>query len=213
MFDVLASVAASVAVSAIYEVVLKLYETTYMRRVAGSASNDISEAELRDAVLQANDANSRLVSTLLQEIRAKTGKEIVELDKAEVDKLISELSRLALERLKADLNYDLHLGDDAINELRQKAPLRVNRYFNPPHEIPAIGRSLTKGSFNDLMAQLQEGEALFGLYTNQVQALVATHLDSEGRMTEMEELYAPSNGYYAVPIVKANKGLDYPIPI
>jgi hypothetical protein len=57
-----------------------------------------------------------------------------------------------------------------------------------------------------------EDEVLLGLYRNQADALVATHLHSKGRMDKMEDLYAPSEGYYALGRDRANEGMGDPIP-
>jgi hypothetical protein len=112
---------------------------------------------------------------------------------AGVTKLVAAIRRRQLERL--------HTFDT-----------RTNRYFNPPADIPKLGRRLKDGSFADLLAQLQENEVLFGLYRNQAGAPVATHLHSKERMDEMEELWAPTEGYYAVGIDRANQGLNDRIP-
>ena len=74
----------------------------------------------------------------------------------------------------------------------------TSRYFNPPDRISVIGRKLRGGSYEELINQLMTGEALVGLYTNQANALVATHLVSPQRMIEMESSWKPSLGYYAV---------------
>ena len=46
-----------------------------------------------------------------------------------------------------------------------------------------------------------------GVYRNQADALVATNLHSRKRMDEMEGLWAPAEGYYAVNIDDANEGI------
>ncbi len=74
----------------------------------------------------------------------------------------------------------------------------ADRYFNPPSEVPRLGRMLRAGTFAALVAQLRGREVLVGLYTNQVGALVATYLHTEDRFSEMEGLWAPANGYYAM---------------
>ena len=88
----------------------------------------------------------------------------------------------------------------------------MNRYFNPPEDLPILGRHLKVGPFSNLVGQLRESEALFGLYSNHAGALVATHLHSPARMDEMDSLYAPAEGYYALGIVRANEGLNERIP-
>lgn len=112
---------------------------------------------------------------------------------AGVAKLVAAIRRHELERLHA---FDT----------------RPNRYFNPPLNVRKLGRRLKAGAFGDLLAQLQDKEALFGLYTNQAGALVATHLHSTERMDEMEARYAPSDGYYALDVDEANRGLNIKIP-
>ena len=87
-----------------------------------------------------------------------------------------------------------------------------NRYYNPAERVPALGRRLRGESFADLATLLSGDESLFGLYRNQVGALVATHLHSKERMDEMEGLYAPAEGYYALSFEQANEGLDEKIP-
>ena len=84
----------------------------------------------------------------------------------------------------------------------------MSRFFNPPDRIPLLGRKIKGASFSALSAQLKSDEVLIGLYHNQVLALVATLLDSEERWSEMEQLYKPSLGYYAVPESAAKQGLD-----
>jgi len=81
--------------------------------------------------------------------------------------------------------------------------LGTSCYFNPPEKIEVIGRKLRGGSYQELSTQLMSDEALVGLYRNQVYELVATHLASSERMNEMESVWAPSLGYYAVPIAEA----------
>jgi hypothetical protein len=110
-----------------------------------------------------------------------------------VKKLISAISRHQIERTHTHRT-------------------NTNRYFNPPDKIKEIGRRLDGDEFGDLVSQLQGDEALFGLYRNQVQALLATHLHSRERMSEIEGLWAPSLGYYAVARRNANEGLDNKIP-
>jgi len=37
-------------------------------------------------------------------------------------------------------------------------------YYNPPQNLPQIGRKLNARSHKELLAELQEGEHLFGLF-------------------------------------------------
>jgi len=88
-----------------------------------------------------------------------------------VSRLTSAIERLSLQRL--------HTYTDS-----------ANRYFTPPAEVRDRGREVKGASFAALIEHLREGEVLFGLYTNQAGALVATHLHSEFRLNEMETLGA-----------------------
>jgi hypothetical protein len=87
-----------------------------------------------------------------------------------------------------------------------------NRYYNPPTRVPSVGRPLTGSDFYGLVSQLKGDEVLLGLYRNQANALVATHLHSKDRMDEMEHLYAPAVGYYGVAREITNQGMRDPIP-
>ncbi len=80
-------------------------------------------------------------------------------------------------------------------------------YYDPPNQIPSIGRRLKSGAFSELTSQLAKDELLIGLYWNQVPALVATHLDTQERMDAMESAWAPAVGYFAVDRELAKKGL------
>jgi hypothetical protein len=95
----------------------------------------------------------------------------------------------------------------------QKCGTDLNRYFNPPDRIHQIGRRLQGADFAQLVSGLRPSEVLIGLYRNQVGALVATHLHSLARMNEMEGLWAPAEGYYAVPQLDANAGFEESIPV
>jgi hypothetical protein len=84
-----------------------------------------------------------------------------------------------------------------------------NQYFNPPEKVPTIGRKLEGKDFAHLVGQLFGDELLLGLYRNQVPTLVATHLHSKRRKEEMESLWGPSEGYYAVRRDDAEQGFQY----
>src|SRR5262249_6466704 len=87
----------------------------------------------------------------------------------------------------------------------------TNRYFNSPYKIRSIGRQLAAGDYAELMSQLGKGEVLIGLFSNQVDALVATHIQCRARMNEVERLNSHVE-YYAVSRNAANEGMDSKIP-
>jgi hypothetical protein len=83
----------------------------------------------------------------------------------------------------------------------------MSRYFDPDG-VRRQGRMLLSGIFPSLKRQInEEEETLVGIYWNQVLADVATELDSQQRMDEMESLYKPAQGYYAISIEVA-KSID-----
>ena len=81
-----------------------------------------------------------------------------------------------------------------------------HRYLNPPDVVELRGRLLARGAFEVLQQHLLGGELLVGTYVNRAGATVATVLDSTERMAEMEGLYAPASGYYAVPMSLISSG-------
>jgi hypothetical protein len=87
----------------------------------------------------------------------------------------------------------------------------MNRYYNPPNDVRLVGRKLYPSSFVSLMRQIQDREVLIAYFHNQAPATVATHVGSAARHAELERLWAPIE-YYAMPIDKANEGMDHPFP-
>jgi tetratricopeptide (TPR) repeat protein len=88
----------------------------------------------------------------------------------------------------------------------------TSRYFNPPAKIREIGRPLTSGDYYELTGQLENKECLVGLFYNQVDALVATHIQSRARKDDIERLANYMVEYYAVDIDAAKQLADTPFP-
>jgi hypothetical protein len=87
----------------------------------------------------------------------------------------------------------------------------LNRYFNPPRDVPTLGSELQGTVWRDLTVQLRNDDVLVGLYRNRVTGnLIATHLHSEARFDEMEALYS-REGYFAMGLQAANSGMDHKI--
>lgn len=109
-----------------------------------------------------------------------------------------------------------HEGTDRLRTLTEAQKLLrhnwTNRHFNPPQRIREIGRPLTAGGYQELMGQIEGGECLVGLFFNQVNALVATHIQSSARQNEVERLNSPVE-YYAVRIDAANEMTDTPLTV
>ncbi len=102
--------------------------------------------------------------------------------------------------------------DPMLSEPASPRTRAVSNFFNPPERIRETGRRLHGRTFNDLTRELREDEVLIGLYRNDASALVATHLASSARMSEMEDRWGDRHeGYFAVDAGAANEGLDYEI--
>ena len=99
----------------------------------------------------------------------------------------------------------------------------MGRFFNPPSEIPSIGRPLDSGTYAQLVTRLRPSEVLFGVYRSTVVAGpaggpksapysfdVAQYLDSQDAFNSIGDDVPVA--YYAVSITDANVGLSEPIP-
>ena len=120
------------------------------------------------------------------------------------DAIDKAISGLGARRDKTDRLWKLQ---EAQRTLQQNW---VSRNFNPPDKIRSIGRQLATGDYLELMSQLGKGEVLIGLFSNWIDALVATHIQCRARMNEVERLNSPVE-YYAAPWNAANEGMDNPI--
>ena len=78
----------------------------------------------------------------------------------------------------------------------------MGTYFNPPQALPTVARKLNSGSYKELVAQLKDGEELFGHYDRYI-FQNAVHLYSEDEFNEFEAQadngYVKRLGYYAMP--------------
>ena len=77
-------------------------------------------------------------------------------------------------------------------------------YFNPTSELPVVGRRLENGNYEQLLAQLQPGEHLFGLYQrNDAPFKNAPHLFSREELQAFSEQAVSGRitfqGYFALP--------------
>lgn len=76
-------------------------------------------------------------------------------------------------------------------------------YFNPPAQLPSVGRRLEDGNYEQLVAQLGEGEHLYGLYQrNDAGFSNAPHLFSKDELQAFSEQAATGRitfqGYFAL---------------
>ena len=135
----------------------------------------------------------------------------------ERDQIPSSLNHVVyFDLVRGDMEKNLAGLVNAIRRLtaaeeRHTFEASVHAYFNPPETIRQIGRRLGGPSFAHLVAKLDDNEVVIGLYRNQADALVATHLHSRARMMEMEDRFSPAEGYFAVDLARANEGLNYQI--
>lgn len=84
-------------------------------------------------------------------------------------------------------------------------------YYNPPQEVEIVGRRLEGKTYEELIAQLQPGELLFGLYQKPLFKL-APHIYSQ---TEFEKLknqvydrVVKRIGFYAVNEAKTEGHME-----
>lgn len=94
----------------------------------------------------------------------------------------------------------------------------MSNHYNPPADIPKKGRPLIDNSYEELVAQLREGEVLMAFYHADNPALatkyaVAKHIDSSDRNHEMNTDWSHQViTYYACAKTDVNPGMDFPIP-
>lgn len=78
----------------------------------------------------------------------------------------------------------------------------MGTYIKPPDSVKEKGRSIQGHSYAALVAQLNDGEVLVGLY-DRYMFKNAPHLDSEAEYNEFEDQYrhgiVKCEGFYAVP--------------
>jgi hypothetical protein len=88
----------------------------------------------------------------------------------------------------------------------------VNRYYNPPEDMPRLGRLLTPGSYEHLLAQTRRGEMIFA-YGRQapVNYFAACHITSQSRLDEVQRDWKADPTFYAVAAEKVIPGLDTPL--
>jgi hypothetical protein len=89
----------------------------------------------------------------------------------------------------------------------------TSRYYNPPNEVPKIGRILDPGTYPELFGQLRPGEVLIATFTaaNEAATLAASEVPSRKRLDQIlrGRGVGPLN-FYAVPAEKAEQGFASP---
>jgi hypothetical protein len=198
------------------EAELSLGDSLVNRIERGLDSADFVAFFLSKASVTSQWARQELNVAISRQVSGDRGAVVIPilLDDAEIPALLRDVMYLDMRdgNVQAGVNKLVAAVQRRQLERLHTFETRTNRYFKPPADVPKLGRRLKDGRFSDLLAQLLENEALFGLYRNQVGALVATHLHSRERMDEVEGLYAPLEGYYALGISQANEGLNEGIP-
>lgn len=196
---------------------LKLGDSLITKIERGLDSADYVAFFLSKASLRSQWARQELNVAISRQVSADRGAVILPilLEEVEIPSLLRDVMYLDMRDGNIGLGVKKLISAISRHQIERSHTHRTptNRYFNPPDRIRKIGRHLVGEEFGDLVSQLRGDEVLFGLYRNQVQALLATHLHSRERMDEMEGLWAPSEGYYAVARRDANEGLDNKIPI
>jgi hypothetical protein len=198
------------------EAELNLGDSLVAKIERGLDSADYVAFFLSNASLRSRWARQELNVAISRQVSGNRGAVILPilLENAEIPSLLKDLMYLDLR--DGDVDAGVRKLVSAISRLQiermQTYNARVNRYFNPPDQIRRIGRPLQGIDFVGLVSELLGDEVLVGLYRNQVGTSIATHLHSRARMNEMEGLWAPAEGYYAVRRRDANAGFDNKIP-
>ena len=83
----------------------------------------------------------------------------------------------------------------------------MGKYFNPPGDVPKVGRLLAKGNYDQTVEQLREGEVLIGLFYAPQPFLAAALIDSR---EEWDRQSRPGSlaDYYAVSRAGADRGFN-----
>jgi len=182
----------------------------------GLDSADYVAFFLSKASLRSQWARRELNVAISRQISADRGAVILPilLEDAEIPSLLRDVMYLDMRDRDVALGVKKLISAISRHQIERSHthPTSINRYFNPPERISKIGRQVNGKEFVELVSQLRQDEVLMGIYRNQLGALLATHLHSRKRMNEMEGLWAPSKGYYAVGRLDANEGLDNKVP-
>jgi hypothetical protein len=87
----------------------------------------------------------------------------------------------------------------------------VNRYYNPPTDVPRLGYRLVPGTYSELTAQLRPRELLLAYGNPRGTYECAGHVTCEERMLEFEHSWWIAPEYYAVEFHKLLGGFDQPL--
>jgi hypothetical protein len=88
----------------------------------------------------------------------------------------------------------------------------ANRYYNPPEEVPRLGRVLSRSTFDDMAGQLLPAEVLMAFASPYGTHDAAVHVTDETRLLEIERDWHVTPTYYAVNVRKLLGGLSPAIP-
>lgn len=198
------------------EAEIKLGESLATRIEHGLDSSDFVAFFLSKASMSSTWVRQELNATISRQVSGNRGAIVLPilLEDTEIPPLLRDV--VYLDMRKGSLTTNI---ERLVAAIRERSLQRLhtyettsNRYFNPPSDIRRLGRALKSGDFGDLVKQLVNDEVLFGLYTNQAGALVGAHLHSKSRLEEMERLWAPAEGYFALNLDIANSGLSEKLP-
>ena len=84
----------------------------------------------------------------------------------------------------------------------------VNRYYNPPTDVPRLGYRLVPGTYSELTSQLRPRELLLAYGNPRGTYECAGHVTCEERMLEFEHSWWIAPEYYAVEFHKLLGGFD-----
>jgi hypothetical protein len=87
----------------------------------------------------------------------------------------------------------------------------VNRYFNPPRDIPKLGYEIEATTFAELTGTLRPREILMAYGSPYGSHYVAGHVTRGDRLLEFQKDWWFPPTFYAVDVRKALQGFDRPL--
>lgn len=116
-----------------------------------------------------------------------------------------EIAKLFLAVAITD-NRHLREGGKVVTEFHH-----INRYYNPPTDVPSLGYRLEPGTYAVLTAQLRPRELLLAYGNPRGTYECAGHVTCEERMLEFEYSWWIAPEYYAIEFHKLLRGFDEPL--
>ncbi len=120
MFDLLATTASAVTVSAVYRALLELFELDRSRDSVRSLTEIRNKLAHSQLPLPEKDAATGLAFKILEEVEKSKKKQIYALSEAEVKQISRSLTKIVEQKLASEAPYDKKTGKAILEELRKE---------------------------------------------------------------------------------------------